>query len=257
MKYQSIYDFHDRAYVLTIPRAIQRHQNIRKELEGWDLTFINGVDKLEISDDYFIANKIVDLEKSREVETIDYMSVGSMCCAYGHRLVYEDIIRNNVQRAIIFEDDMFTNDLDEALLDNIVKHIPADAQFIYWGYTGGILQPTHRSFAVRKASYLLKENLGMLNGLKRQYNLNRACAPYNKYFDTACGQMGLYAYSVTLEAAKILVANQTPVIYHSDRLPFHLINQGIIKNAYISVVQPFTEERYSGRGANVSLIEVY
>jgi glycosyl transferase family 25 len=67
-----------------------------------DIEFITGVDgrKLDIN----VKNSLYDGEKARRIEKT--ISPGEIGCSLSHKSAYEHIVQNNIDRAIILEDDV-------------------------------------------------------------------------------------------------------------------------------------------------------
>jgi GR25 family glycosyltransferase involved in LPS biosynthesis len=56
------------------------------------------------------------------------MSLGHVCCSIGHANVYRHIIEKGIERALIFEDDVITLPVDEAVIEASISNAPEDAE---------------------------------------------------------------------------------------------------------------------------------
>jgi glycosyl transferase family 25 len=256
MSLQSFKSYFDHVYVLTIPRAKERQQHILSEFADWNIDFFYGVDKHTVNVDECIRDKVIDLEKNKLLDPKSVYSEGFISCALGHRMIYKDILEKQYTRVLILEDDALINWKVEGIIEKICAAIPKDAELIYWGWLGGVLQNPDYPFYLRRLLYLTKKSLGLLKKFDASEFEGMTAAPYNKYFDVAGKHAGTHAYSITREAAEKLIHLQTPVIFHADRLLTHAIRKGEIK-AYISLFPVLTEASYSGNSKKLPSLLAY
>lgn len=100
-------------YIIHVSTDFEREKHIRKEIAktSFDFTFINKGDIKDLTTD-ILAQYFVD------------MSVPSIIsCAYKHILVYKDMIDNQVDYAIILEDDIYLYKNFEKKITEIVDEI--------------------------------------------------------------------------------------------------------------------------------------
>jgi glycosyl transferase family 25 len=258
MQHKQAYDFlnklYDKIYVITIHRAAKRQERISELLNGLNYSFIYGTDKLDWTLERFIQAGIYDersaIEKHRYKKS---MNIGEVAAAQSHKQVYEDIIQNNYQSALIFEDDVVpnTNIENVDLLKSIINELPENWEVFYWGYGDKNLKNSW--FAkIKKAIYHIQHKIGLLN-----FNHTMINNLYAKKLSTHIVKSGyqdlIHAYAVTNSGAKKLLAWNTPVVYPADTsISYAIMNNTV--NAYLSVPTIFDQEVQVRPNEYISLI---
>jgi GR25 family glycosyltransferase involved in LPS biosynthesis len=131
-------NLHDGVFVITAPGFDDRQQNARNELGEGTFEFIFGTHRDSTSKEDLAANGIYDERRAIEMDRSSKpMSLGHICCSIGHRNVYRHILEKNIERALIFEDDVVDLCVDENKIAAIVDNVPKDAELIYWGWRVG------------------------------------------------------------------------------------------------------------------------
>jgi glycosyl transferase family 25 len=232
----SLKNFHDGVYVITAPGFEDRQQTARKELGDGHFEFIFGTHRDSTSKEELMANgtydegRAIDLDRSRKP-----MSLGHICCSIGHRNVYRRIVENNIERALVFEDDVVNFEVEESKIAEIVENVPPEAELIYWGWRDGGYKPFFGS--IKQGLYHLQHSLGVL---KYDHTMisNLYAEPYNAFFDTAGKRLLGHAYTVTRSAAEKLIELNTPIALNADNALLYAVLQGKVR-AYISKTQLF------------------
>jgi glycosyl transferase, family 25 len=236
--YQFLNEYYDKIYVLSLPRLKDRIAHINKELAGLNFEFFWGVDKNESSITDFIDQNIYDpnlfktfYKKPKE------MHLGMLCCTLSHLNIYKDIIKNGYKKVLIFEDDCLLIKENTHLYSRIFQELPADWELFYLGYEKnenyGFKQKIKR-FVYR----LLKTHatLKITRSMFKYYYPRKISEHIDKagYHDCA------HAYALTLDGAKKIVKQQTPIYFSSDNvLSYMCTNQTI--NGYISKPKLFSQ----------------
>ena len=110
----------DKIYVLTIERLTTRHALIAKNLAGLNYQLFFGIDKQQITLQQFEKNGIYNNNAYTAInKDAPTMNLGAFCCALGHVRIYEDMVANNIKTALILEDDIIFNTVDENDINNI------------------------------------------------------------------------------------------------------------------------------------------
>jgi glycosyl transferase family 25 len=228
---KSFRDYHDGAFVITVDGFTDRQESTRKELGEGNFEFIYGVDKTSVTKEQMIADGIYDEDRAKKIDRSSRpMTLGHICCSIGHANVYRYMVENGIERAMIFEDDVVVIPSDEADIRAAVEHAPADAELIYWGWTGGERKPTFP--AAKQQLYKLQHTLGLL---KYNHTMIDNLYPreHNKYFKVAGKHFCAHAYTLTLSGAKTLLRWNTPVVLNADNALMYAVLNGDIK-AYVS-----------------------
>ncbi|MDR1901244.1 MAG: glycosyltransferase family 25 protein [Treponema sp.] len=110
-----------KVFVITLPDAKDRQENISSQLHSMDIPyeFIWGVNGKrmtpgEIAESYDSERAVKRLGRN--------LTPGEIGCALSHRLVYEKMIKANIERAIILEDDVIV-DKDFIVVMNLLMNI--------------------------------------------------------------------------------------------------------------------------------------
>lgn len=119
-----------KCYVLHVKHGYEdRKTHIEKELAKKDIVF-----------EYVLDGDISDLTQERLDRYFSgrmYDKIGITSCAMKHILIYEDMIKNNIPKALVIEDDIFLKRnfrevFRRSVEDTYAKH--ADKQPYYIGY---------------------------------------------------------------------------------------------------------------------------
>jgi glycosyl transferase, family 25 len=236
MIFRSLHDNHDHRYVLTTERNAVRQSLLRAELPGWDVELFHGVDKGDVSTDQFQADGAYDKAAAIAIDRSGRsMTTGAICCALGHRRIYEAFLQSQHQRVLIFEDDVRVLPDAEAIVPDLVGAIPDDAELIYWGWQGLARRPWFGP--MKQSLYHLQHAVGLLSYNHTMIN-HLYPRRHNAHFSAAGKQFCAHAYSLTRSGAEKLVRWQTPIILNADNAMMYAIMNGKLK-AYISLTKVF------------------
>ncbi|MFN8179984.1 MAG: glycosyltransferase family 25 protein [bacterium] len=213
-------DRFDPIYVISLPRATDRHEHTREVFRDLRFSFFDAVDKLALDHDALTASGRYDDAAARHFDRRRQlpMSLAQIACAMSHARVYEDIVRHGHRRALIFEDDVVPFEEPLRSLGAVLGALPADWQILYLGYwyrTRLGAAERLKSLAYLGYHYL---HLGRWHVRSARYIRNMYARPANEHFLHAGSHKGTHAYAVTREAAAQLLAYQTPVRFNADRL---------------------------------------
>ena len=235
-------DFFDKIYILTLPRLKDRIDQFARELKGLNYEIIYGVDKEEVTLDSLKQQGVYSTAGYQEIyKRQEDMNLGMLCCTLGHLKVYETIIANQHKKVLIFEDDVFPITENLPLFPAITAELPTDWELFYLGYEG------REGFGWKqkvKRLYYMTFPFHTSLRLSRHIYSNYYARPLSPHIARAGFHDCLHAYGVTLECAKKLVAQQTPVIYNSDNLVSYAIATEKIKGY---IVQPKLFNQRSAR----------
>lgn len=238
--------YFDRIFVVSVPRFTDRHSSVQQHLEGLHFDFFWGADKLALNADTLGQDGIYDEQRAISLHRHGKpLNLGEVACSLSHRMVYEEMIKNNWSRVLILEDDVLPLYDQLEQLPATLRELPPDWELVYLGYlkhekvTAG-LKIKQFFYRIRAALGLMKWNVTMVNNL-----LPRKISPHLKkagFHDCT------HAYAVTLEAAKKLAAAQQPVVYRADDLLSYHIMRGDIKG-FVTDPKFFDQEAFHNSGA--------
>jgi glycosyl transferase, family 25 len=243
--------FFDKIFILTLPRLKDRIDNFTRELQGLNYEIFYGVDKEEISMESMKQKGIYDSAAYTSIykKQAD-MNPGMLCCSLGHVKIYESIIANKYNRVLILEDDVFPLSENLPLFPQLTAELPEDWEVFYLGYEGNEIFGWKQT--VKRLYYLTFPFHTSLR-LSRAIFSNYYPRPLSKYIARAGFHDCTHAYGVTLEGAKKLLQQQTPVVYNADNLLSYAIALEKIKG-YISMPKLFNQRtaRYEIRSLTSS-----
>lgn len=225
-------------YVLTLERLTERHAQIAQQLDGLNYELFFGLDKetvdLHTEEKKGNYNNEAYLKLNKDGSQ---MRLGAYCCAYGHRAIYEDMQKNNIQSAFIMEDDVLMNNIDLQTLQNTFDELPANWELFYLGYEKnehlGFIQKLKRNW------YQLFPGHSLLKMKAFQYKKYYA-TPLSKHIKNAGFHDCTHAYAITLQGAQKIINLQSPIQLKSDTaLSFAVTLNKVI--AYIAIPKIFDQ----------------
>ena len=135
----------DKIFYINLDRRPDRKQNMEIQLRGINTHYpverVSAVDgrSLEISD--IPSNLVTDKGKkdaiNQKEKVYTYLTLGAIGCAFSHRNLYIKILRENLSKVLILEDDVSLADNFITKLEDIMKNIPENEKnydIIYIGY---------------------------------------------------------------------------------------------------------------------------
>ncbi len=127
--------YFDKIYVLTVASSTERQKEFAKVMDGLDYHFFYGTDRRTLEIDALEQQGIYNQALSKKAQRYGKsMTTSEIACSLGHCHMYEDMIANNIQRALIFEDDVFPLFQHMQLLGAMLETVPADWGIFYFDY---------------------------------------------------------------------------------------------------------------------------
>ena len=184
----------DRIFVLTIPSFTDRIENMKQRLEGVDYEF-------------FYGTYGGDLDVTPYREAGSRLTRGQLSCALSHYNIYKKIVEEDIQNALILEDDcIFTENINR--IEEYAEQLPDEYSVFYLGFQEGSAGSGYSS------------NLNILTGRgvghTHAMNVKKSCAELMLEFNknlvwTADGAFNELA---KVHDVKYLLAN--PIIINQD-----------------------------------------
>lgn len=242
-------NYFDKIYVITIKRAGERQEHIKELLSGLDFSFFYGVDYHDILNDH------VKLYKDSKWTRISFCtSYIEYAIALSHKKLYEKIISEPYDRVLIFEDDIVPDEYHLQNVEELISAVPQDWELLYLGYWKNVKSSFYTS--LKKEYYKLSNRARLFgwNSLPLRFISNMYPDRVNEYFQ-ACGwHDGAHAYAITKSSAEKLVSlfNQNDFKFTADfLLTFSALN-GMMPNSF-SVINPLFNQSERVDGKLVSL----
>jgi len=219
-------NYYDHIYVISVKSADKRRESFTERFSGLNYSFFYGADKKDFAIEELIEKNIYSQELSRIHHRYNKtMMQGEIACAWSHKMIYEDMLKKNFNRVMIFEDDAVP---ESSVLNNveiILSEIPGDCELLMWGWAkNGDLRMG--SF-LKKIAYHIQHKTGLLKW-DHQVIHNMYASPYSDHLKKAGFHDFAHAYAITRSGAEKFIQMQTPIQYIADNLLAHAITRNIV-----------------------------
>jgi GR25 family glycosyltransferase involved in LPS biosynthesis len=192
------YDHHNiftHIFYINLDRRPDRNTNVQGIMEKYNLKAIrisaidgNELDLDKLTNDLVTKQGITDAKDKMQRVYIP-LTKGAIGCALSHREVWRTIINNDIQNALVLEDDIIFDKKFHQKLEKLKNKWPRGYDIIYLGYH----QATNR--------YIMD-------------NITHGVTP-NKYFTSSRKVFGTFGYIVSNEGARKLLGI-FPITYQFD-----------------------------------------
>jgi glycosyl transferase family 25 len=220
--------YFDKVFVVTVHAAVERRRLFDERFRGLEYSYFFGADKNEFTIEEAEKTGLFNEELARKHHRFSKtMKHGEIACSLSHRYIYEEVVRQNYKRVLIFEDDAVP---DTTLLKDIpaiLNEIPADCELLMWGWDKNDQAPPGAFF--KKLVYHVKHGLGRLKWDHKMIT-NLYARPYSAHLKKAGFHDYTYAYSISNSGAKKLAGMQSPVQYIADNLLAHAATREITRS---------------------------
>ncbi len=240
----------DRIFVVTLERATDRQARVRERLAGLDFQFHLGVDKRALDAERLRAEGY-DADAARRVARRSRaMTAGEIGCALSHRQLYQAAVERGWERVLVFEDDVRPRPADLGALPAVLAQLPAGWELLYLGYSN--FERVTAAHRAKQAAYLALSAARLMKWTPEQVRRLHP-APYSPNLRRAGLHHCTHAYAFTREAARKLLAAQTPLAFVADQLLVHLVLRGELE-AYVVEPKLFDQEAGAGASARHSYV---
>jgi glycosyl transferase family 25 len=229
--FRSLNNFFDKIYVITLRRATERHEHFTKELEGLNYTVFYGQDKLEFDVEELKKKGIYNETLAKEHHRWNKpMPAGMIGCSWSHKLIYQDVIKNNYQRVFIMEDDIVVDKNYISVFSKAINELPKDWELLYLGYER--YEELTFSARIKKMIYHVQRLFG---GTRFTHKTIKNLYPkkVSAHIYTAGYHDHTHAYAITKSGAEKLDQLQTPISFFPDNLLAYAITNEIVKGYII------------------------
>jgi glycosyl transferase family 25 len=224
-------EYYDKVYVLTVEAASARRKVFSERFHGLNYSFFYGADKTTFSIDELVRQNIFNEELARKHHRYEKPFLpGEIGCSWSHRMIYEDVIKNNYSQVLIFEDDAVPAIPVLDKIPAILNEIPSNCELLMWGWAKN--GESNLTNSLKRFWYHIQYSFGFL---KWNHTIikNLYARPFSAHLKRAGFHDYTYAYAITKTAAEKLIPLQTPIQYVADNLLAHAATKEII-NAYIT-----------------------
>ena len=229
--FKSLENYFDKIYVITLSRATDRHQHIKEELKGLNYSLFWGQDKDEFEVSELEEQNIYNEALARKTHRWNKpMPPGMIGCSWSHKLICEDVIKNNYQRVLILEDDIIIDKSKISTFPQMLNELPADWELFYLGYERN--EEFKPAFYFKQWIYHLQRSLGMTRFSHKTIR-NMYAKKLSPHIYSSGYHDHTHAYAVTRSGAEKLNKLQEPIRFFPDNLLAYAATNELVK-AYIT-----------------------
>jgi glycosyl transferase, family 25 len=237
--FQQLNQYYDKTYVLSIESAATRRELFAQRFKGLDYSFFFGADKNKFTIEEAKAKNIFNERLARQHHRFSKtMMHGEIACSWSHKMMYKDMLANDYNRVLIFEDDAVPDEKMMINIPAILKEIPDDCELLMWGWDKN--GANNLGSVIKKTFYHLQHSMGKLKWDHRMIR-NLYAKPYSTHLKKAGFHDYTYAYAINRSGAEKLIEMQSPIQYIADNLLAHAATKGIV-NSYITWPQVFLHD---------------
>jgi glycosyl transferase family 25 len=249
--YQSLNGFYDHIYVVSVRAAVERRIRFDQRFQGLNYDYFFGADKDTFTIEKLESDGIFNESQARKRHRFGKtMRPGEIACSWSHRMIYEDMLKNEYERVLILEDDAVPDEITLAQLKQALEELPKDAELVYWGWGKNGVRDISGWW--KQLVYHIQHAVGFLKWNHRIIQ-NLYARPFNAYFKKAGFHDFTYAYAISRTGAKKLIRMQTPIQYIADNLLAHAATEEQVV-AYTAWPKYFLHDEGPGGQANPSYI---
>lgn len=228
--------YFDKIYVLTITGSKERRETFENNWKKINYEYFWGFEGKNLNYSELVKSKTYDQEASLKNEEVQRkMTLNEIACAMSHKAICKKMIDDNIEKALILEDDAVTLKENLFLLPQLMQQLPVDWDLLYLGYTPSTPKSylwqslkVYGIYPVLNAFKIKNYNLKTYRKTLAQNKINYS-QKYSKNWKIAGRNLGAHAYAVTKKMAQLVVDMQTPVSRMSDTLFLELCVQQKIK----------------------------
>jgi glycosyl transferase family 25 len=237
--FQHLNNYYDKIYVLSVEAAAERRELFARRFKGLEYSFFFGADKNKFTVEETISTKIFNEELTRKHHRFGKtMKPGEIACAWSHKMMYEEIIAQNYNRVMIFEDDAVPDENMIKEIPEILKEIPATCELLMWGWAKN--RSVTISGSLKQLFYHIQHSIGQLKWNHHMIR-NLYARPFSKHLKKAGFHDFTYAYAISQSGAKKLLGMQTPIQYVADNLLAHAATNEVL-DSYVTYPQVFLHD---------------
>lgn len=244
--------YFDKIFVVSVPRFTQRHQQVKQNLQGLSFDFFWGADKQQLDFEKIKSDGTYNEQMAKKLQRQGKaLSLGEVACSLSHRMVYEEMIKNNWKKILILEDDVLPAQETLYLLPVAISELPQNWELVYLGYLKH--EKVTISLKAKQIFYKIISAVGLMAWSYKMVS-NLLPKPFSKHLLRAGFHDCTHAYAITFDGAKKLLAGQTPVVYRADDLLSSTIMKGEL-NAFITNPKFFDQQMFHDSAATSQVKE--
>ncbi len=143
----NINNYVDKVFVINMEKDKNRLNNITEKCNKFNISFerFNGVDPLEL--------KKKDYDNDVSLFGKSFASFSMIGCGLSHLYLWRKIVNENIEKSLIFEDDVIIKDDFYNVLHNTYKELPEKWNILY--LTTTFLQNINKNFIISTSGYII------------------------------------------------------------------------------------------------------
>ncbi len=248
----NINNYFDKIYVLTIARATERHERLKEDLKGLNYQLFFGVDKSNLNIEELEKKNVYNSTKATQNHRYSKpMKLGEIACSIGHKMIYEDILRNNFNKILILEDDVVINKKGIQFFSEMLVEAGSNWDLLYFDY----LKNDEKKwfYSIKQFFYHIQKQIGLIKWSHKTIS-NLFAKSFSKHLKKAGYHDFASAYAINNKTAALMVKLQTPISYPADHvLPYAITNELI--TAYITIPKIFEQTSQYNKATIGSYVE--
>lgn len=237
--FQLLNFYYDKIFVLSVESAAARRKLFAERFNGLKYSFFFGADKNKFSIEEVkekgIFSEVLTRQHHRYSKTMKH---GEIACSWSHKMMYEEMLANNYNRILIFEDDAVPDENRIKQISEILKEIPPDCELLMWGWNKNDVN--NPGAILKKLIYHFQRRIGLLK-LNHKVIRNLYAKPFSHHLKKAGFHDYTYAYAISRTGAEKLLKMQTPIQYIADNLLAYAATNEIV-SGYIVCPQVFLHD---------------
>jgi glycosyl transferase family 25 len=238
---KSLEQFFDKIVVVSVPRFTGRHEKVKQQLQGLTFEFFWGADKLKLNEEALKEKGVYDeLQTKKNQRQGKALNPGEIACSLSHRMLYEEMVKQQWEKVLVLEDDVLPLIDGMEYLPPALHELPPDWELVYLGYLKH--EQVTAGLKAKQFFYKIISSFGLMTWTYKMVT-NLLPKPYSAHLKKAGFHDCTHAYAITLQAAKKLLAAQSPVVYRADDLLSSTIMKGEL-NAFVTEPKFFDQELF-------------
>ncbi len=217
--FEFINNYFDKIYVISLKGSTSRHESIKHHLNELNYEIFWGTDKRDLPQTITQDTSFYDDTAHRQIKrTKRSMILAECACADSHRRIYKDVIDNDYNRVLIFEDDAIPVLSTIGNVERALNTLPENWDLILFDYYDHYLPSAGNNTKRWIYSILHHLKIGGWDQIPPALIALRNMREYNQYFWRPGKLSGAHAYAVSNNGAKHYLNYQTPIKLQADRI---------------------------------------
>jgi glycosyl transferase, family 25 len=225
---ETINNFFDHVFVISLSRSKDRHAEMVKELSKYNISFsfIEGVDGMEI-DLNNLPSTVYDNNLALQ-NTGFPITQGELGCSLSVLKICRKVVEEKLESVLILQDDVKVNELNQKYAESLLTSVKFKWDLLYLGHSEDCMYLPIKVRAKVIVDYIRHWLTDKIYNQPAEIR-NSYRRAFTKYWYKAGAHNGGYAYGVSFEGAKKLITGFSPIFAVDDTTYNYLIKKGCIR----------------------------